>query len=117
MRLGDAESASFGGPFDIVLAIGVADYVAAPARFLEKLGKAAGRLAIVSFPTRSPLWTRLRGWRYARHGIALNFFTAEEVGALADRAGLEIRALRRVDQSGGGLLMIAAPRAGTEGRL
>ncbi|HEU0100175.1 MAG TPA: class I SAM-dependent methyltransferase [Allosphingosinicella sp.] len=113
---GDAQAMAL-GRHDIVLAVGLFDYVDAPAEMMRTLAAAARSKVIATFPRPSPLWTRVRSWRYSRHGIALKFYGVEEVAALADAAGLARRRVELVDRSGGGLFLAADVAASArEGR-
>ncbi len=101
---GDAHSLPL-GRHDIVVAIGVFEYVDSPAEFMRILAGAARSKLIATFPMRSPVWTKLRRWRYARHGIALKFYEPHEVARLAADAGLGVRGIKTV--RGAGLFLAA----------
>ncbi|HYG30102.1 MAG TPA: class I SAM-dependent methyltransferase [Allosphingosinicella sp.] len=95
------------GRHDIVVAIGVFDYVDRPADFMRILAAAAGSRVIATFPTASPVWTKVRRWRYRRRGIKLRFYGPGEVAGLAAGAGLAVRRIESVKRSGGGLFLAA----------
>ena len=103
---GDARTTAL-GRHDIVIAIGVFDYVEDAQDFMRVLAAAARSKVIATFPTASPVWTRVRRWRYGRRGIALRFYEAAEVEALAAGAGLAVRRIETVSKSGGGLFLSA----------
>lgn len=103
---GDAEKVPL-GRHDIVIAIGLFDYVERPADFMRILAAAAGSKVIATFPTASPVWTKVRRWRYRRRGIELRFYEPAEVAALASNADLEVRRIETVRRSGGGLFLAA----------
>ena len=101
------------GRHDIVVAIGVFEYVDSPAAFMRSLAGAARRKLIATFPMQSPVWTRVRRWRYARRGIALKFFEPREVAGLAADAGL---AVRRIETVRGAGLFLAADVVESKGK-
>jgi SAM-dependent methyltransferase len=103
---GDARTMPL-GRHDIVIAIGLFDYVDRPADFMRILAAAARARVIATFPTASPVWTRVRRWRYRRRGIKLRFYEPGEVAVLVAGAGLKLRRIETVKKSGGGLFVAA----------
>ena len=74
--------------FDVVVALGVFDYIADPVTFLRRMSNLANRKVIASFPARS--WPRspLRKIRYAMRNCPLYFYTRQQLEEICGKAGL-----------------------------
>ena len=93
--------------FDAILAIGLFDYIKAPAVFLEKMRCLAERKVVATFPTWWTWRVLLRWIRLRIHGCPVYFFTADKIRRLHDDAGLAIDRLERV----GNIYFVVASRA------
>jgi SAM-dependent methyltransferase len=101
LLLGDFLTASLPGPYDLVIALGVFDYLHAEAlEFLARMRGLAARAVVFSAPGRSPLRMPLRAWRYRRNGIAVHFYRSAELSEMCRRAGLPSFSVHRVRSSG-----------------
>lgn len=70
-------------PFDLVLAVGVLDYVPAAAPFVERLSKASRGQTVISFPRRFHPLVPVRAARLRLSGCPVFFYSRAEVEALA----------------------------------
>jgi len=97
---GDFLEVPLAGPFDVVLALGLFDYIREPEPFLERISQlcASGGSLVASFPAWSPLKGPLRKIRYEWINDCPIFdYDAQRVHALLQAAGferVEIRARR-----------------------
>jgi SAM-dependent methyltransferase len=97
---GDFLEVGLEGPFEVVLALGLFDYIGEPAPFLARMAElcAGGGSLVASFPSWSPLKGPVRRIRYERLNDCPIFDYAEPgVRALLRAAGferVEIRARR-----------------------
>lgn len=92
--------------FDIVLAMGVFDYVERPDTFLERMVYFSNGLVIASFPGKSILRMRLRRLRYRVRNCPIFFYSESEVREIAHRAGLENCSLVFIPHSGTGYVLV-----------
>lgn len=79
---------SFQGTFDVVVALGVFDYVADPVRFLKRMSELANEKVVASFPGVSPVRAPLRKMRYALKGCPVYFYTGTKLRQICHEAGL-----------------------------
>jgi SAM-dependent methyltransferase len=103
---GDFLKLSFDHPFDIVLAMGVFDYVAQPRVFLSRMVELARGTVIASFPGRSRLRMRLRRIRYRLRNCPVFFYTEPELHQIVGEAGLSDYRLAFIPHSGTGFILI-----------
>ena len=97
----DFLSASIEESFDVVVALGVFDYLhEEAATFLRKMRRLASRAVVLSLPGRSLLRMPLRAWRYRRSGVNVHFYPFNEIADLCQQAGFASFAIRRVHSSG-----------------
>jgi SAM-dependent methyltransferase len=88
-------------PTDIVVALGVFDYLHDDALpFLQKMGKCARSVAVFSAPSRSLVRMPLRAMRYRHKGISVHFYGHNELRALCERAGFPRFSVDRISSSG-----------------
>jgi len=85
---GDFVSADVGGPFDLVVAVGLFDYIADPAPFVRRMAALCRGLTIASFPR----WTWFKGpirrFRYqVVHDCPIFDYTERELRFLFEAAG------------------------------
>ena len=108
----DFMEAAFDETFDVSIAMGVFDYLAAPAPFLARMtALTTGRL-IASFPGHSLLREPLRRERYRLAGKGeVTFYSRADVERTADAAGLTARWIVPITSSGGGFVLVGCPRA------
>jgi SAM-dependent methyltransferase len=74
--------------YDLAVALGVFDYVGAPAELLARMGRAAPSV-VGSFPS-AGLRTELRKVRYGRRGVRVFPYTMPQLAALAAQCGLDV---------------------------
>ena len=74
--------------YDVAIAMGVFDYVGAPAALLGRMGRAAGHV-IASFPSPG-IRTSLRKLRYGARGVGVHGYAVNGYAKLAERAGLQV---------------------------
>ncbi len=111
---GDFREVQLDDQFDVVLAIGVFDYIADSQRFLDKMVDTCRGTVIGSFPGTSRLRMYLRRPRYRLQGCPLFFYSESELRNMAERAGLRDFDLIFIPQSGGGFLLVGRPGDGRE---
>lgn len=98
----------FGGEtFDVAIAMGVFDYLEEAQPFLSKMARLSRGKILASFPKFSLVRGTARRLRYrlTRRGDVF-YYTADEVSALATRAGIKQHRLVRLDSSGGGWVLV-----------
>jgi SAM-dependent methyltransferase len=78
----------FAGGFDVVLALGLFDYVADPEALFDKIGTLEPRVFVASFPKFTPVWGTQRWFRYywIKKCPVYNY-SRDQVAALCRRAG------------------------------
>lgn len=103
---GDFLTTDFADQFDVVLAVGVFDYLSKPEPFLRRMVELATSRVIVTFPGRSVLRMRLRRLRYAVRGVPVHFYRKDEVEALAQVAGLRAIKVVPIHTSGTGHVLV-----------
>ena len=86
--------------FDIVIALGVFDYVADPVRVLKRMSELANAKVVASFPGASPLRAPLRKFRYALKGCPVYFYTSAKLRQICKNAGLEKFRIDKLASSG-----------------
>lgn len=92
--------------FDIVLAMGVFDYVTAPLEFLRKIMEASRGLILASFPGRNLVRMHLRSPRYRLRDCPLHFYAEGELRELCAAAGLSAYKLEFIPHSGTGFVLV-----------
>ena len=109
---GDFMQFPFEGDFDVVIAMGVFDYVDKPVEFLRRMAELSTGRVICSFPRRNLVRMHLRRWRYALRNCPVFFYTEAELRKLAADAGIESFHLVPMNHSGGGWVFVGtSPRA------
>ncbi len=97
---GDFLQTNLEGPFEVVLALGLFDYIPEPEAFVQRMHElcAPAGSIVASFPSWTPVKGRLRKLRYERINHCPIFdYSEERVRSLLQGAGfqgLEIRARR-----------------------
>ncbi|MGC9964499.1 MAG: class I SAM-dependent methyltransferase [Syntrophobacteraceae bacterium] len=86
--------------FDVVLAMGVFDYVAEPVVFLRKMKSLANHSVIVSFPSRSFYRTPLRKVRYYFKNCPLHFYDRHSIARLGLESGFSDTCMVKIKGSG-----------------
>ncbi|RME41013.1 MAG: methyltransferase domain-containing protein [Caldilineae bacterium] len=84
---GDFLEVPFAGTFDILLAIGLFDYIASPLPVLEKMRALTGRKLLVTFVPPGGWRAFQRRIRYRWQGCPLYFYTPERMAAYFEAAG------------------------------
>lgn len=96
----------FTDKFDVVLAMGVFDYVENPQVFLQKLVNLSRGIVIAGFPGKSILRRHLRWLRYRLRNCPVFFYSETEIHRLANGAGLDDYKLIFIPQSGTGFILV-----------
>lgn len=97
--------------FDISIAMGVFDYLEEAQPFLTKMSKLTRGLVLASFPKFSMVRGTARRLRYRLTSRGdVFYYSADEVGRLAARAGLKKHRLIRLASSGGGWVLVGDNR-------
>lgn len=78
---------SFQQPFDLVVAMGLFDYLSDPSAALRHMARAADHSVVASFPSISIYRTPIRRIRYRIKHCPVYFYTAQEIRDLSDQAG------------------------------
>jgi predicted TPR repeat methyltransferase len=86
--------------FDLVVAMGLFDYIADPSKTLVKMRSHAGSCVIASFPSRHWFRTPLRKVRYRVRDCPLYVYDERSIRALAESAGFAKVELRKVPGAG-----------------
>ena len=73
--------------FDMVVALGVFDFVSDPVRVLKRMSDLANEKVVASFPRVSPLRAPLRKLRYALRGCSVYFYTGAKLKQICHDAG------------------------------
>ena len=103
---GDFLELDFPHRFDVVLAMGVLDYISQPHIFLRKMVNLSQGIVIASFPGRSTLRMTLRQLRYRLRNCPVFFYSEPELHQMAQAAGLENYELIFIPHSGTGFILI-----------
>ena len=74
--------------YDVVVALGVFDYVRDAAGFMQKMAQTARHRVIASFPGLSPVRMPLRKLRYALRDCPVYFYRRKELEVICRAAGL-----------------------------
>ena len=86
--------------FDVVVALGVFDYVADPVRVLKRMAELANDKVVASFPGVSPVRAPLRKMRYALRGCPVYFYTGTKLRQICHEAGLSNFRIEKLASSG-----------------
>lgn len=86
--------------FDVVVALGVFDYVAEPAGVLKRMKELANQKVVASFPGVSPVRAPLRKMRYALRGCPVYFYTGTKLRQICHDAGLSHFRIEKLASSG-----------------
>jgi SAM-dependent methyltransferase len=91
--VGDFLIEPLAGPYDVLLFIGVFDYVPAPqvADYFRKAAALTARRFIATFPKRLTLESVVRTFWLGRQGRAVYFYSRRQIEALAARFNLQVR--------------------------
>jgi len=99
--LSDFLTAAIDTKFDLVVALGVFDYLHEELpQFLIKMRECAKTGVVFSAPGRSLLRMPLRAWRYKRHGVRVHFYRRADLEALCRAAGFQNFSIARLRSSG-----------------
>jgi 2-polyprenyl-3-methyl-5-hydroxy-6-metoxy-1,4-benzoquinol methylase len=97
---GDFLEKDLGERFDVVLAMGVFDYVNPALPFLRRMVQASQGRVIASFPGKNLVRMHLRRWRYALRNCPVYFYSEQDVDRLAREAGLREWKIVKMAHSG-----------------
>jgi len=98
--------------FDVVVALGVFDYVADPVLVLERMSELAKKKVVASFPGVSPVRAPLRKMRYALRGCPVYFYTGTKLRQICHDAGLSNFRIEKLASSG--YMLVGNTRAADE---
>jgi ubiquinone/menaquinone biosynthesis C-methylase UbiE len=98
--------------FDVVVALGVFDYVADPVRVLKRMRELANHKVVASFPGVSPVRAPLRKMRYALRGCPVYFYTGTKLRQICHEAGLANFRIEKLASSG--YMLVGKIRAADE---
>lgn len=100
--------------FDVVVALGVFDYVADPVRVLKRMSELANEKVVASFPGVSPVRAPLRKIRYALRGCPVYFYTGTKLRQICHETGLRKFHIEKLASSG---YMLVAKKDAVKNRL
>jgi SAM-dependent methyltransferase len=103
---GDFTEYPFDEKFDVVLAIGVFDYVADAAPFLRRMAERSRGKVIASFPAKNLVRMRFRKWRYGLRNCPVYFYSEAELNEVARSVGFREYKLVHMPRSGGGYVLV-----------
>ena len=103
---GDFLEYNFNQKYDVVLAMGVFDYVENPQAFLQKLVDCSQGIVIAGFPGKSMLRMPFRWLRYRLQNCPIFFYAEETVNQLAHDTGLKDYKLIFIPHSGTGYVLV-----------
>jgi 2-polyprenyl-3-methyl-5-hydroxy-6-metoxy-1,4-benzoquinol methylase len=97
--------------FDVAIAMGVFDYLEQAQPFLSKMARLTRGVVLASFPKFSLVRGTARRLRYRLTDRGdVFYYTADDVSALAERAGIKRHRLVRLASSGGGWVLVGDNR-------
>lgn len=105
---------TFRDTFDVVVALGVFDYMADPVRGLKRMTELANDKVVASFPGASPLRALLRKLRYALRDCPVYFYTGTRLRQICHEAGL---AKFRIDKLASSDYMLVGKKGAAKKRL
>jgi ubiquinone/menaquinone biosynthesis C-methylase UbiE len=100
--------------FDVVVALGVFDYIADPVFALKTMTRLANDKVVASFPGVSPIRAPLRKLRYALRGCPVYFYTSTRLRQICHEAGL---AQFRIDKFASSGYMLVGKKGAAKKRL
>jgi ubiquinone/menaquinone biosynthesis C-methylase UbiE len=100
--------------FDVVVALGVFDYIADPVRALRRMTELTNDKVVASFPGVSPIRAPLRKLRYALRDCPVYFYTGAELRQICHEAGL---AKFRIDKLASSGYMLVGKKDAAKKRL
>ena len=100
--------------FDVVVALGVFDYIADPVRVLKRMTELTNAKVVASFPGVSPVRAPLRKLRYALRGCPVYFYTGAKLRQICHEAGL---AKFRIDKFASSGYMLVGKKDAAKERL
>jgi ubiquinone/menaquinone biosynthesis C-methylase UbiE len=86
--------------FDVVVALGVFDYVADPVRALKRMTELTNDKVVASFPGMSTIRAPLRKLRYALRGCPVYFYNGKRLRQICHEAGLAKFRIDKLASSG-----------------
>ena len=100
--------------FDVVVALGVFDYIADPVRALTRMTELANEKVVASFPGASLIRAPLRKLRYALRDGPVYFYTGTRLRQICHEAGL---AKFRIDKLASSGYMLVGKKSAAKKRL
>lgn len=109
-RQGDFATLGFAERFDVVLAMGVFDYIEAPDAFLCKMAQVSRGFVISSFPGKSLVRMYFRRLRYRLQNCPVFFYSKSELEDLVRSVGFDEYKLVFMPHSGTGFVLVGRVR-------
>ena len=95
--------------FDVVVAMGVFDYLSDPVAVLTKMRSFAKHSVVISFPSISVYRTPIRKIRYRFKRCPVHFYTRRRIESLGEVAGFARTRIRKIRGSGQDFFAIFTP--------
>lgn len=92
--------------FDVIIAMGVFDYIDNPTQFLEKMIAVSNHKIIASFPGESFLRMYIRKLRYKYKKCPVFFYSEAKLNQIAEISGLDDYKLIYIAHSGTGYILV-----------
>jgi SAM-dependent methyltransferase len=86
--------------FDLVLAMGVFDYIRDPRPTLTKMRSMANHSVLASFPSRHPIRSPIRRVRYRLKRCPVYFYDQDQIAALGRTVGFERTEIEKIPGAG-----------------
>jgi len=96
----------FAEQFDVVLAMGVFDYLSDPLPFLRKMASLSRDVVIASFPGKSGARMYFRKWRYQLQNCPVFFYSRDELNALVRAVEFKDYHFKYMPYSGTGFVLV-----------
>lgn len=103
---GDFLALDFSRRFDVVLAMGVFDYIEEPQAFLKKMVDLSSHLVIASFPGKSSVRMYFRRLRYRLQNCPVFFYSKSELDQVVHGVDLREYQLILMPHSGTGFVLV-----------
>lgn len=87
---GDFMATALENRYDVVTAVGVFDYVAAPREFLKRMADVSQDRVIVTFPRAGTVRASIRKIRLGLKNCPVYFYTSRDIESMAEACGLNI---------------------------
>lgn len=99
---GDFLTRTFAEKVDIIVAMGLFDYVSDPVKFMKKIVTVSRGVILASFPAPSLLRSRIRSLRYRMQNCPLYLYDDKMISGIAEASGIRNYQLQYIRHSGQG---------------